>query len=66
MPHDDRTRWNRQHAAKPAAREPAGFLRQVVESGSWDLAPGKALDLACGQGRNALYLATRGFGRHCR
>jgi SAM-dependent methyltransferase len=36
-------------------------LRQVFESGAWQLPSGKALDLACGKGRNALYLAECGF-----
>ena len=34
--------------------------RFVVEEAA-DLAPGRALDLACGEGRNALWLATRGW-----
>lgn len=41
--------------------EPSSFLREILESGSWRLAPARALDVACGKGRNALYLAGRGF-----
>ncbi len=32
-----------------------------VEQETADLAPGRALDLACGEGRNALWLAERGW-----
>jgi len=34
---------------------------QFVESELADLAPGRALDLACGEGRNARWLAERGW-----
>ena len=37
--------------------EPNQFLPIEVEG----LAPGRALDLACGEGRNAVWLATRGW-----
>lgn len=37
--------------------EPNRFLVDVAS----DLEPGTALDLGCGQGRNALWLASRGF-----
>lgn len=37
--------------------EPNRFLREEVET----LSPGRALDLACGEGRNAVWLATRGW-----
>ncbi len=37
--------------------EPNGFLVSVTK----DLKPGKALDVAMGQGRNAVYLAARGW-----
>jgi len=37
--------------------EPNRFLPPEVEG----LAPGRALDLACGEGRNAVWLATRGW-----
>ena len=61
MSQDDQIRWNRQHAESGGSEEPSRFLREVLESESWDLPPGRALDLACGKGRNALYLASRGF-----
>jgi len=37
--------------------EPNRFLPPEVE----DLSPGRALDLACGEGRNAVWLASRGW-----
>jgi SAM-dependent methyltransferase len=37
--------------------EPNRFLPPAVA----DLTPGRALDLACGEGRNAVWLATRGW-----
>jgi len=52
--------WDEKHslAAKEAAETPAGILSEL-----WPLLPaGAALDLACGRGRNALFLAER--GRH--
>ena len=52
--------WDAKHglAAKQTAETPAGILVEL-----WPLLPaGAALDLACGRGRNALFLAER--GRH--
>jgi len=39
------------------ATEPNRFLRGEVEG----LVPGRALDVACGEGRNAVWLATQGW-----
>lgn len=61
MPQDDQIRWDRQHAQSDGMEAPSSFLRQILESDSWEIAPGRALDVACGKGRNALYLAGRGF-----
>ncbi len=50
--------WDAKHALagqKPAT-EPAGILRELLPL----LPRGPALDLACGTGRNALFLAARG------
>jgi|SRR5215467_6082222 len=52
--------WDAKHslAAKEAAEVPVGILTEL-----WPLLPsGPALDLACGRGRNSLFLA--GHGRH--
>lgn len=51
--------WDRRYASVENlwARKPNRFL--VAEVG--DLAPGRALDLACGEGQNGLWLASRGW-----
>ena len=58
---DDQARWDQQHADSAGAAPPATFLRQVFASDAWRLPRGQALDIACGKGRNALYLAELGF-----
>ncbi len=40
---------------------PAYFLQEIFNQHSWRIQPGRALDIATGRGRNALYLAERGF-----
>jgi 2-polyprenyl-3-methyl-5-hydroxy-6-metoxy-1,4-benzoquinol methylase len=57
----DRVRWDEQHKQTPGSDRPSAFLREVIESSAWQLPRGRALDLACGQGRNSLYLAERGY-----
>ncbi|MCY3837425.1 MAG: methyltransferase domain-containing protein [Gammaproteobacteria bacterium] len=56
----DRDRWNARYAdgAYESRRHPSPFLEQNAH-----LLPenGRALDLACGAGRNAIYLARRGL-----
>ena len=58
---DDQSRWDRQYGQSPGSEKPAGFLQEIFDSDSWQIAPGQALDIACGSGRNALFLAARGF-----
>jgi SAM-dependent methyltransferase len=58
---DDQVRWDRQHSQRQGGEQPADFLRQIFETEAWSLPRGRALDLACGKGRNSLYLAERGF-----
>lgn len=58
---DDQARWDKQHAQSHASAAPAGFLREILESTTWSLPRGRALDLACGKGRNSIYLAECGF-----
>ena len=61
---DDRKRWDQQHAPDQGPQPPATFLKRIFESGNWDFPRGDALDIACGQGRNAFYLAQQGFAVH--
>jgi SAM-dependent methyltransferase len=54
--------WNERYRSRERApedlnAEPTSLLVATVSN----LAPGKALDLACGSGRNALWLAERGW-----
>lgn len=55
----ERDDWNRKHgeAGQLFGVEPSRFLVAEVSS----LEPGRALDLACGAGRNAVWLAERGW-----
>lgn len=51
------TTWDRRYAEHPWPTDPDGRLVELVS----DLAPGRALDLGCGTGRNALWLARMGW-----
>jgi SAM-dependent methyltransferase len=56
----DATEWDERYAAgRQWSREPNRFFAEAV--GALALAPGRAIDLACGEGRNALWLATLGW-----
>jgi SAM-dependent methyltransferase len=57
--HMDRDRWNARYAARELiwSAEPNRFL--VAET--QDLTPARALDIGAGEGRNALWLAARGW-----
>jgi tellurite methyltransferase len=61
MTADDEIRWDRQHAEGHGAQAPSSFLRKIIGGDHWTIPPGRALDVACGKGRNALFLAERGF-----
>jgi len=54
---EDRTHWEKRHAdpAHEALSSPSSFLVQNA-----DALRGRVLDVACGRGRNALFLARRG------
>ncbi|WP_163994850.1 class I SAM-dependent methyltransferase [Pyxidicoccus caerfyrddinensis] len=58
MSEEDRQRWNTRYREPQEAREPSAFLRSLA-----DLLPvtGRALDVAGGTGREALWLARRGL-----
>lgn len=55
----DKHDWDQRYRSKdlPWGVEPNGFLVGAVA----DLPPGRALDVACGQGRNAVWLASKGW-----
>src|SRR3954466_14110312 len=55
----DSAEWDRRYAASELlwGGEPNAFVATEVG----DLPPGRALDLACGEGRNAIWLAERGW-----
>ena len=59
--HDDREKWQLKYrrGAYAGRRHPASYLQQQLPA----LTPPckRALDLACGAGRNALYLAGQGY-----
>jgi tellurite methyltransferase len=57
----DRERWDRQHLARPNSSAPANFLHEIFKSEAWQIPRGRALDIATGKGRNALFLAEQGF-----
>lgn len=53
----DKEKWDRKHLEAPTTTEPVKLLRDYAR-----LAMGRvALDIACGMGRNAKYLASLGF-----
>lgn len=56
---DERTAWNRRYAEGDYVPRsaPAPFLEEWLDR----IPPGRALDVACGTGRNALRLAEAGF-----
>lgn len=55
---NDRTKWNEKFERRDD--EPLPPERFIVDNVDY-LKPGSVLDVACGDGRNALFLAERGF-----
>lgn len=62
MAREDRRRWDERYTSKPPALadavEPPGVFASYTEAFP---TTGRALDLACGQGRGAVWLARRGL-----
>jgi len=59
----DRIKWNQRFASQPSflSERPSPFLAREMER-ILAIAPGRrALDIACGEGRNSVYLARHGF-----
>jgi tellurite methyltransferase len=57
----DQVRWDRQHAAGQGTSHASGFLKEILLSDSWPIPRRRALDIATGKGRNAIFLAEQGF-----
>jgi len=58
MSQQDRSKWNLRYAEDSYRKgNPVTSLKNWTAK----IAPGKALDIACGTGRNAIYLAQAGF-----
>lgn len=54
---EDKERWNIRHVEKPMRKNVEPVIEKYIE-----MAPmGKALDIACGVGRNTHFLAQKGF-----
>lgn len=57
MSEQDRKRWDERYLNDPGSTEPTPILERY-----WPLAPlGRAVDIACGNGRNSFFLAEKGF-----
>jgi len=61
MATEDQKRWDEKHRGGHGEESPASFLQQIFQQHSWRIQPGRALDIATGRGRNALFLAEKGF-----
>ena len=61
MTRADQDRWDILHGERHDEDRPSEFLQLVFDQFGSILTPGKALDIACGRGRNSLFLAQRGF-----
>jgi tellurite methyltransferase len=57
LQHPNRRHWDARYRDSYAPRSPSALLQRWVHQ----LAPGYALDVACGSGRNAILLAERGW-----
>ncbi len=59
MSEDERNNWEERYSGDgcDTLRNPSALLTEWLD----DRPPGKALDLACGTGRNALFLAEKGY-----
>lgn len=55
--HPDRLKWNRKHRLAGPGASPAAAVAQYLHLAR----PGRALDIAAGSGRNAVFLAGKGF-----
>src|SRR3972149_1346901 len=61
MASNDQKIWEERHGSRQGREEPSPFLQEIFASHGWRIQPGRALDIATGKGRNAFFLARRGF-----
>lgn len=61
MSDSDREHWDKLHAESNKRGDASAFLQMIFREFGAVLNPGKALDIACGAGRNAIFLAERGW-----
>lgn len=54
---EDKERWNRRHVEKPMRHEVSPILKKYIDKAHI----GRAIDIACGTGRNTHYLDELGF-----
>lgn len=54
---EDKERWNKRHVEKPMRKNVEPILEKYIENAT----VGKALDIACGIGRNTHFIAEKGF-----
>ena len=54
---EDRSKWNRKYARASYPTNPSAIVRKHYKLAR----PGRALDIAAGNGRNALFLANHGY-----
>lgn len=54
---EDKQRWNDRHVTKPMSKDASKTLVKYVKHANID----KALDIACGTGRNSHFLSSLGF-----
>lgn len=60
--YEEQSRWNQRYAESPASWvEPDAFLISAYQEFLADARPGTAFDIAGGAGRNAVWLAERGW-----
>jgi len=61
MTQANQEKWDLLHAEAGDHGEPSAFLQLVFDQFRSTPSPGRTLDIASGQGRNAFFLAQRGF-----
>ncbi len=57
MTDKDRIKWDAKYRKKPISSHPSGIVKKYRHLAF----PGNALDIACGNGRNSIFLAQNGF-----